>query len=155
MLHVPPENNEFEGEIIPCSDFRLGTSQPLRLSDRAFDTHRVLSEGIPDSVCDVPLCNNPTPLEAFKEYSKIVIDLNNDSTSSDDDSPYGEDIDFCRLQSLPMLEIVSLGWFQKLSTLDFFTSSDSVAGIVSRCSSSIMRESTGSSVDKTGMIAMV
>ncbi|GJS69343.1 hypothetical protein Tco_0702184 [Tanacetum coccineum] len=25
---VPPENNEFEGEIIPCSDFRLGTSQP-------------------------------------------------------------------------------------------------------------------------------
>nr|GEW87237.1 hypothetical protein [Tanacetum cinerariifolium] len=28
MLHVPPENNEFEGEIIPCSDFRLGTSQP-------------------------------------------------------------------------------------------------------------------------------
>ncbi|GJU98131.1 hypothetical protein Tco_1327402, partial [Tanacetum coccineum] len=28
MLHVPPENNEFEGKIIPCSDFRLGTSQP-------------------------------------------------------------------------------------------------------------------------------
>ncbi|GJS55612.1 hypothetical protein Tco_0628974 [Tanacetum coccineum] len=28
MLHVPPENNEFEGEIIPCSDCRLGTSQP-------------------------------------------------------------------------------------------------------------------------------
>nr|GEV05981.1 reverse transcriptase domain-containing protein [Tanacetum cinerariifolium] len=26
MLHVPPENNEFEGEIIPCSDFRLGIS---------------------------------------------------------------------------------------------------------------------------------
>nr|GEY11191.1 hypothetical protein [Tanacetum cinerariifolium] len=28
MLHVPPKNNEFEGEIIPCSDFHLGTSQP-------------------------------------------------------------------------------------------------------------------------------
>ncbi|GJS34364.1 hypothetical protein Tco_0532746 [Tanacetum coccineum] len=28
MLHVPPENNKFEGEIIPCCDFRLGTSQP-------------------------------------------------------------------------------------------------------------------------------
>nr|GEX45840.1 retrovirus-related Pol polyprotein from transposon TNT 1-94 [Tanacetum cinerariifolium] len=26
MLHVPPKNNKFEGEIIPCSDFRLGTS---------------------------------------------------------------------------------------------------------------------------------
>ncbi|GKC95803.1 hypothetical protein Tco_1161245, partial [Tanacetum coccineum] len=28
------------------------------------------SEGIPDSVCDVPLCNNPTPLKALKEHSK-------------------------------------------------------------------------------------
>ncbi|GKG25541.1 hypothetical protein Tco_0398687, partial [Tanacetum coccineum] len=47
------------------------------------------SEGIPDSVCDVPLCNNLTPLKAFKEHSEIVVDFNNDSTSSDDDSPYG------------------------------------------------------------------
>ncbi|GKC54439.1 hypothetical protein Tco_1077184, partial [Tanacetum coccineum] len=45
-------------------------------------------EGIPDSMCDVPLCNNPTPLEAFKEHSKIVVDFSDDSTSSDDDSPY-------------------------------------------------------------------
>ncbi|GKA37201.1 hypothetical protein Tco_0723766 [Tanacetum coccineum] len=33
------------------------------------------SEGIPDSVCDVPLCNNPTPLEAFKEHSKTVVEI--------------------------------------------------------------------------------
>ncbi|GJR63961.1 hypothetical protein Tco_0010026 [Tanacetum coccineum] len=33
------------------------------------------SEGIPDSVCDVPLCNNPTPLEAFKEHSETIICL--------------------------------------------------------------------------------
>ncbi|GJU09416.1 hypothetical protein Tco_1131812 [Tanacetum coccineum] len=44
------------------------------------------SEGIPDSVCDMPLCNKPTPLEAFKEHSEIVVDFNDDSTSSDDDS---------------------------------------------------------------------
>ncbi|GKA50989.1 hypothetical protein Tco_0744185 [Tanacetum coccineum] len=50
------------------------------------------SEGIPDSVCDVPLCNNPTPLEAFKEHSEIIIDSNDDSTSSDDDSY--ENIDY-------------------------------------------------------------
>nr|GEV76336.1 hypothetical protein [Tanacetum cinerariifolium] len=25
VLYVPPKNNEFEGEIIACSDFRLGT----------------------------------------------------------------------------------------------------------------------------------
>ncbi|GKG24155.1 hypothetical protein Tco_0392191, partial [Tanacetum coccineum] len=42
------------------------------------------SKGIPDKMCDVPLCNNPTPLEAFKEHSEIVVDFNNDSTSSDD-----------------------------------------------------------------------
>ncbi|GJT22971.1 hypothetical protein Tco_0892908 [Tanacetum coccineum] len=37
-------------------------------------------EGIPDSVCDVPLCNNPTSLEAFKEHSETIIDSNDDST---------------------------------------------------------------------------
>ncbi|GJS89194.1 hypothetical protein Tco_0771830 [Tanacetum coccineum] len=65
------------------------------------------SEGIPDSVCDVPLCNNPTPLEAFKEHSEIVIDFNDDSTSSNDNSPYGEDIDYVDA-SPPDSELVSL-----------------------------------------------
>ncbi|GJX98222.1 hypothetical protein Tco_0355241, partial [Tanacetum coccineum] len=65
------------------------------------------SEGILDSVCDVPLCNNPTPLEAFKEHSEIVVDFNDDSTSSDDDSPYGEDIDYVDA-SPPDSELVSL-----------------------------------------------
>ncbi|GJZ13377.1 hypothetical protein Tco_0548607 [Tanacetum coccineum] len=51
------------------------------------------SEGIPDNMYDVPLCNNPTPLEAFKEHSEIVIDFSDDSTSSDDDSPYVRGID--------------------------------------------------------------
>ncbi|GKB80064.1 hypothetical protein Tco_0946959 [Tanacetum coccineum] len=65
------------------------------------------SEGIPDSVCDVPLCNNPTPLEAFKEHSEIVVDFNDDSTSSDDGSPYGEDIEY--VDALPPdSELVSL-----------------------------------------------
>ncbi|GJZ10178.1 hypothetical protein Tco_0544937 [Tanacetum coccineum] len=44
-------------------------------------------------MCDVPLCENTTPLNALNEHSEIVVDSNNDSTSSDDDSPYGEDID--------------------------------------------------------------
>ncbi|GJZ92249.1 hypothetical protein Tco_0664314 [Tanacetum coccineum] len=50
------------------------------------------SEGIPNSVCDVPLCNNPTPLKAFKEHSETIINFNDDSILSDDDSPYSEDI---------------------------------------------------------------
>ncbi|GKB96385.1 hypothetical protein Tco_0982522 [Tanacetum coccineum] len=64
------------------------------------------SVGIPDSVCDMPLCNNPTPLEAFKEYSETVIDFDDDSTSSEDDSPYSEDIDYVDA-SPPNVEIVS------------------------------------------------
>ncbi|GKB85460.1 hypothetical protein Tco_0957732 [Tanacetum coccineum] len=65
------------------------------------------SEGIPDKMCDVPLCYHPTPLEAFKEHSEIVVDFNDDSTSSDDDSPYGEDIDYAEA-SPPDSVLVSL-----------------------------------------------
>ncbi|GKB09982.1 hypothetical protein Tco_0843905 [Tanacetum coccineum] len=64
------------------------------------------SEGISDGVCDMPLCNNPTPLEAFKKHSEIVVDFNDDSTSSDDDSPYDEDIEYVDA-SPPDVEIVS------------------------------------------------
>ncbi|GJT41108.1 hypothetical protein Tco_0940973 [Tanacetum coccineum] len=63
------------------------------------------SEGIPDNVCDVPLCNNPTPLEAFKEHSETIIDSNNDYSSIDDDSY--ENIDYVDA-SPPDVEIVSL-----------------------------------------------
>ncbi|GJT47032.1 hypothetical protein Tco_0955747 [Tanacetum coccineum] len=54
-----------------------------------------------DCVCDVPLCNNPTPLEAFKEHSETIIDSNNDYSSSDDDSY--ENIDYV---SSEVVEIV-------------------------------------------------
>ncbi|GJX89884.1 hypothetical protein Tco_0343210 [Tanacetum coccineum] len=63
------------------------------------------SEGIPDNVCDVPLCNNPTSLEAFKEHSETIIDSNDDSTSSDEDSY--ENIDYVDA-SPPDVQIVSL-----------------------------------------------
>ncbi|GJT07043.1 hypothetical protein Tco_0841505, partial [Tanacetum coccineum] len=79
------------------------------------------SEGIPDSMCDVPLCNNSTPLKAFKEHSEIVIDFNDDSTSSDDDSPYSEDIDYVDA-SPPDSELVSLEVVENSSStsLNFF-----------------------------------
>ncbi|GJS35974.1 hypothetical protein Tco_0534356 [Tanacetum coccineum] len=63
------------------------------------------SEGIPYSVCDVPLCNNPTPLEAFKEHFETIIDSNNDYSSSEDDSY--ENINYVD-SSPPDAEIVSL-----------------------------------------------
>nr|GFA45833.1 hypothetical protein [Tanacetum cinerariifolium] len=42
----------------------------------------------------------------------------------------------------------------RLSTLDFMNSSDSISGIVSRCSSLILRESSGSIVGKSNVIAI-
>nr|GFB97146.1 hypothetical protein [Tanacetum cinerariifolium] len=48
-------------------------------------------KGIPDTPCDVHLVNNPTPLEANDQF-EIVINSNNDYSSSDDDSLYYENI---------------------------------------------------------------
>ncbi|GJV01470.1 hypothetical protein Tco_1335039 [Tanacetum coccineum] len=44
---------------------------------------------------------------AHTNHSEIVVDSNDDSTSSDDDSPYGEDIDYVDA-SPPDSELVSL-----------------------------------------------
>ncbi|GJZ98687.1 hypothetical protein Tco_0671140 [Tanacetum coccineum] len=52
------------------------------------------SKGIPDKMCDMPLCENTTPLNALNEHSEIVVNSNDDNSSSDDDSPYSEDIDY-------------------------------------------------------------
>nr|GEZ30738.1 hypothetical protein [Tanacetum cinerariifolium] len=51
------------------------------------------SEGIPDTMCDVHLVNNSTPLEA-KDHFEIVINSNDDNSSSDDDSLYKENIEY-------------------------------------------------------------
>ncbi|GJT94775.1 hypothetical protein Tco_1090293 [Tanacetum coccineum] len=50
---------------------------------------------------------NLVPIPTFKEHSKIVVNFNDDSNSSDDDSPYGEDIDYVD-SSPPDFELVSL-----------------------------------------------
>ncbi|GJR88854.1 hypothetical protein Tco_0212865 [Tanacetum coccineum] len=63
------------------------------------------SKGIFDGVCDVPLCDNPTPLKAFKDHSDIVVNSNDDDTSSNDDD--FEEIEYVEA-SPPDLKIVSL-----------------------------------------------
>nr|GEU60308.1 hypothetical protein [Tanacetum cinerariifolium] len=70
------------------------------------------SEGIPDTMCDVHLVNNHTPLEA-KDHFKIVINSNDDISPSDDDSLYNENIEYVEasphdseLVSLEVAEIV-------------------------------------------------
>ncbi|GKA94179.1 hypothetical protein Tco_0816165 [Tanacetum coccineum] len=66
-----------------------------------------LIRGISDSMCDVPFCDNSTPLEALKDHSEILLDSNNDYSLSDDDSLYSEDIDYVDT-SPPDSELVSL-----------------------------------------------
>nr|GEW28624.1 hypothetical protein [Tanacetum cinerariifolium] len=50
-------------------------------------------KGIPDTKCDVHLVNNPTPLED-KDHFEIVINSNDDYSSSDDDSLYYENLEY-------------------------------------------------------------
>nr|GFB30885.1 hypothetical protein [Tanacetum cinerariifolium] len=50
-------------------------------------------EGIPDTMCDVHLNNNPTPLEV-KYHLEIVLNSNDDISSSDDDSLHEENIEY-------------------------------------------------------------
>ncbi|GJV81513.1 hypothetical protein Tco_1517383 [Tanacetum coccineum] len=71
------------------------------------------SEGIFNGVCDVPLCDNPTPLEAFKDHSEIVVDSNDDSSSSDDDSFSSKDIEYVDA-SPPDVEIINDILYEKL-----------------------------------------
>nr|GEV17189.1 hypothetical protein [Tanacetum cinerariifolium] len=65
------------------------------------------SEGISDSMCDVPFCENSYPIDALKDQYEIFFDPNDDSASSDDDLLYSEDIDYVDA-SHPDSELVSL-----------------------------------------------
>nr|GEW91662.1 retrovirus-related Pol polyprotein from transposon TNT 1-94 [Tanacetum cinerariifolium] len=71
-------------------------------------------EGIPDTMCDVHLDNNHTALEA-KDHVEIIINSNDDISSSDDDSLHEENIEYVEasphdseLVSLEAAEIVIL-----------------------------------------------
>ncbi|GKF26037.1 hypothetical protein Tco_0081931, partial [Tanacetum coccineum] len=75
------------------------------------------SEGIPDNMCDVPLCNNPTPLEAFKDHYEIVVDSNDNSSSSDDDSFSSKEIEYV-YASPPDSELVSLEVVENVTSKD-------------------------------------
>nr|GEZ24091.1 hypothetical protein [Tanacetum cinerariifolium] len=63
-------------------------------------------EGIPDTMCDVHLDNNPTPLEA-KNHFETVINSKDDISSSDDDSLYKENIEYVEASPYDS-ELVSL-----------------------------------------------
>nr|GFA10186.1 hypothetical protein [Tanacetum cinerariifolium] len=64
------------------------------------------SEGIPDTMCDVHLVNNPTPFEA-KDYFEIVTNSIDDISYSDNDSLYKENIEYVEASPYDS-EVVSL-----------------------------------------------
>ncbi|GKA06926.1 hypothetical protein Tco_0686150, partial [Tanacetum coccineum] len=75
----------------------------LIMEDEHLDTIPTteLDEEIKSSV------ENLVPVLTFKEHSETIVDSNDDSTLSNDNSPYGEDIDYVDA-SPPDAEIVSL-----------------------------------------------
>nr|GFA74723.1 hypothetical protein [Tanacetum cinerariifolium] len=97
----------------------LSTEEPIDslrevIKSSVEDLVPILSEfeGIPDTMCDVHLDNNHTPLEA-KDHVEIVINSNDDISSSDDDSLHEENIKYVEasphdseLASLEAAEII-------------------------------------------------
>ncbi|GKC96795.1 hypothetical protein Tco_1162237, partial [Tanacetum coccineum] len=54
--------------------------------------------GISDDACDVPVCENPSTLDALNDHYEILSDSNDDGTSSDDDD--FEDIEYVSLEEV-------------------------------------------------------
>nr|GEX03888.1 hypothetical protein [Tanacetum cinerariifolium] len=63
------------------------------------------SEGISSDTCDVPFCDNSPPLDVLNDHFELFSDINDDCTSSDDDS--FENIDYVEASPLDS-ELVSL-----------------------------------------------
>nr|GFC11897.1 hypothetical protein [Tanacetum cinerariifolium] len=91
---VIPEVEEIKDENLREKLFNEPDNS-LSMGDEHLDTILTTEsdEGIPDTMCDVHLVNNPTPLEA-KDHFKIFINSNDDYSSSDDDSLYNENIEY-------------------------------------------------------------
>ncbi|GKC84323.1 hypothetical protein Tco_1140040, partial [Tanacetum coccineum] len=61
---------------------------------------------------DVPFCDNSTPLEVLKDHYEIFINSNDDYSSSNDNSLYGENINYVDASppdsELVILEVVEI-----------------------------------------------
>nr|GEU89801.1 hypothetical protein [Tanacetum cinerariifolium] len=125
------DDNDYDSAITPVLSIEE-TENSLSMGDEHLDTipatesNEVIkssvedlvpilseSEGILDTMCDVHLVNNPTPLKA-KDHFEIVINSNDDNSSSDDDSLHEENIEYVEASphdsevvSLEVAEIVT------------------------------------------------
>ncbi|GJW31211.1 hypothetical protein Tco_0051243 [Tanacetum coccineum] len=118
LIHTPSESDgisESECDLPVCDD-----SSPKK--DEEFAGELALIAPIPPGIVEADfdpkgdirfieylMYDNsfPRPPETLKDDSETIIDSNNDYSSSDDDSPYSEDIDY--VDALPLdPELVSL-----------------------------------------------
>ncbi|GJT58003.1 hypothetical protein Tco_0993057 [Tanacetum coccineum] len=104
------DDDDDEESSIPLKDIIISRLPPYKVIMSSVVELVLIpseSEGILDKMFDVPLCDNPTLLKLSKNTLKLSLISNDDSTSSDDDSPYGEDIDYVDA-SPPNSELISL-----------------------------------------------
>nr|GEY10537.1 hypothetical protein [Tanacetum cinerariifolium] len=107
---IQKEKNQEKDDILAAKLIEL-TKTPLNENCSAVALKKLPEklgdpEVIPDTMCDVHFINNPTPLEA-KDHVEIVINFNDDISSSDDDSLHEENIEYVEA-SLHDSELVSL-----------------------------------------------
>nr|GFA79388.1 hypothetical protein [Tanacetum cinerariifolium] len=96
---VIPEEEEIEDDNLQSDEVIKSSVEDLILIPSEF-------EGIPNTMCDVNFDNNHTPLEA-KDHVEIVINSDDDISSSDDDSLHEENIEY--VEASPHdFELVSL-----------------------------------------------
>nr|GEZ53502.1 hypothetical protein [Tanacetum cinerariifolium] len=115
-FNFPQDIHDFQQQYF-CCDQCGGQHEPFQYKVIKYSVENLVPipsefEGIPDTMCDMHLVNNPTPLEA-KYHFEIVINPNDDISSSDDDSLYNENIEYVevspynsKLVSLEVAEIV-------------------------------------------------
>nr|GEW32606.1 hypothetical protein [Tanacetum cinerariifolium] len=90
-----PDNSLSMGDEHPDTISATESDEVIKSSVKDLVLIPSESEGIPDTMCDVHLVNNPTPLEA-KDHFEIVINSNDNYSSSDDDSLYYENIEYVK-----------------------------------------------------------
>nr|GEY48730.1 hypothetical protein [Tanacetum cinerariifolium] len=90
-----PDNSLSMGDEHLDTIPRTGSDEVIKSSVEYLVLIPSESEGIPDTMCDVHLVNNPTPLEV-KDHFENVINSNNDYSSSDDDSLYYKNIEYVK-----------------------------------------------------------
>nr|GEY05877.1 hypothetical protein [Tanacetum cinerariifolium] len=90
-----PDNSLSMGDEHPNTISTTESDEVIKSSVKDLILIPSESKGIPETMCDVHLVNNPTPLEA-KDHFEIVINSNDDYSCSDDDSLYNENIEYVK-----------------------------------------------------------